>query len=140
MLMSEPFIGEIRMVACNFAPVGWAFCNGQLLQIMDNIELYAVIGTTFGGDGRTTFALPDLRGRVPLHFGQGTGLSNYRLGDSYGAEKASAVPDRSTRVQASKGAVLATDALTGIKPINVIQPFLALNFIIAIEGVFPLRD
>lgn len=137
--MSEPFIGEIRMVACNFAPKGWAFCNGQLLQIMENQLLYAIIGNTFGGDGRTTFALPDLRGRVPLHSGQGTGLSNYVLGDSRGTEKASTTPAGNVRVPASKGAILATNAVTGIQPINIVQPYLALNFIIALDGVFPVR-
>jgi microcystin-dependent protein len=78
--MSEPFIAEIRIFAGNFAPRGWAFCNGQLLPIAQNTALFSLIGTTYGGDGRTTTALPDLQGRAPLHAGQGAGLSSYRLG------------------------------------------------------------
>ena len=95
---------------------------------------------TFGGDGRTTFALPDLRGKVVIHAGQGNGVTPYALGRSGGTEKASPQPDGSTRVQASKGAILATNALTGIQPINIIQPYLALNFIIALQGSFPVRE
>ncbi|MFY1113097.1 MAG: tail fiber protein, partial [Methanosarcinaceae archaeon] len=83
---SEPFIGEIRMFAGNFAPRGWAFCDGQLLPISQNTALFSILGTTYGGDGRTTFGLPDLRGRVPVHAGSGPGLSTVRLGDTGGAE------------------------------------------------------
>jgi microcystin-dependent protein len=82
----EPFIGEIRMFGGNYAPRDWAFCNGQLLQISQYTTLFAIIGTTYGGDGRTTFALPDLRGRVPLHPGQGPGLSRRSLGQRGGTE------------------------------------------------------
>ena len=78
--MSEPFTGEIRMFAGNFAPRGWAFCDGQILPINQNQSLYSLLGTTYGGDGRTSFALPDLRGRIPLHQGTGPGLSSRRLG------------------------------------------------------------
>ncbi|SNR43937.1 phage tail protein [Puniceibacterium sediminis] len=84
--MSEPFIGEIRMFAGNFAPVGWAFCDGQLLAVSQNDALFSLIGTIYGGDGRTTFGLPDMRGRVPLHFGDGPGLSSRRLGSKAGTE------------------------------------------------------
>lgn len=84
--MSTPYIGEIRMFAGNFAPVGWEFCNGQLLPIAENDALFNLIGTTYGGDGENTFALPDLRGRLPLHFGQGPGLSNYILAEAAGSE------------------------------------------------------
>lgn len=84
--MSEPFIGEIRMFAGNFAPLGWAFCEGQLLLISENDALFQLIGTTYGGDGQTTFALPDLRGRIPIHMGQGAGLSNRSIGESSGTE------------------------------------------------------
>lgn len=84
--MSEPFIGEINIFAGNFAPRGWHFCDGTLLNISSYTALFSILGTTYGGDGRTTFALPDLRGRVPLSFGQGSGLSNYRLGQKGGAE------------------------------------------------------
>ncbi len=85
--MSEPFVGEIRMFAGNFAPRGWAFCDGQLLAVSQNDALFSLIGTIYGGDGRTTFALPDMRGRLPVHQGQGPGLSPRRLGARYGSEK-----------------------------------------------------
>ena len=85
--MSEPFIGEIRMFAGNFAPRGWAFCDGQLLAVSQNDALFSLLGTIYGGDGRSTFGLPDMRGRVPVHAGQGPGLSDYRLGAKGGAEK-----------------------------------------------------
>lgn len=92
--MSTPFIGEIRMFAGNFAPVGWAFCNGQLLAIAENDALFALIGTTYGGDGQTTFALPDLRGRLPLHMGQGPGLSNRILGEIAGTESVTLITNQ----------------------------------------------
>lgn len=82
----EPFIGEIRMFAGNFAPRQYAFCDGQLLSVSQNDALFSLLGTMYGGDGRTTFALPDLRGRVPIHQGQGPGLSQRRMGQRGGAE------------------------------------------------------
>jgi microcystin-dependent protein len=82
----NPFIGEVVMFAGNFAPRSWAFCNGQLLPISQNTALFSILGTTYGGDGRTTFALPDLRGRTPVHPGHGPGLSTYRLGEKGGVE------------------------------------------------------
>ena len=85
--MSEPFVGEIRMFAGNFAPRGWAFCDGQLLAVSQNDALFSLLGTIYGGDGRTTFGLPDLRGRIPLHAGHGPGLSERRLGAKGGEEK-----------------------------------------------------
>ena len=85
--MSEPFVGEIRMFAGNFAPRGWAFCDGQLLAVSQNDALFSLLGTIYGGDGRTTFGLPDLRGRIPIHAGHGPGLSERRLGAKAGAEK-----------------------------------------------------
>lgn len=84
--MSEPFLGMIITVPYNFAPLGWAFCNGQILPISQNTALFSLLGTTFGGDGITTFALPDLRGRVPVSSGQGPGLSSYVLGEISGSE------------------------------------------------------
>src|SRR5271165_4385384 len=84
--MSTPFLAEIRMFAGEFAPRGWAFCNGQLLPINQNAALFSLLGTTYGGNGTTTFALPDLRSRVPIHQGQGTGLSSYVMGQSGGEE------------------------------------------------------
>ncbi|QNM85414.1 phage tail protein [Polaribacter pectinis] len=83
----EPFIGQIMAFVGNFAIRGWAQCNGQLLPISQNTALFSIIGTTYGGDGRTTFALPDLRGRAPMHFGNGPGLSDYRLGAKGGVEQ-----------------------------------------------------
>lgn len=85
--MSLPYIGEIRIFAGTFAPVGWAFCDGQLVPIANNDALFSLIGTTYGGDGQTTFALPDLRGRAPVHQGQGPGLSSYSVGESGGTEQ-----------------------------------------------------
>ncbi|MBL4672530.1 MAG: phage tail protein [Arenicella sp.] len=85
--MSEPFVGEIRMFAGNFAPRGWAFCDGQLLAVSQNDALFSLYGTIYGGDGRTTFGLPDMRGRIPLHQGTGPGLSSRRLGSKGGEEQ-----------------------------------------------------
>ena len=84
--MPDPFIGEVIMFGGNFAPRGWALCDGQLLSISQNSALFSILGTTYGGDGRTTFALPDLRGRVSVHPGSGPGLSSYALGQKSGAE------------------------------------------------------
>jgi microcystin-dependent protein len=84
--MLNPWIGEIAVVSFGFAPVGWAMCNGQILSISQNTALFSLIGTTYGGDGVSTFALPNLQSRVPLHFGQGTGLSPYVLGQTVGFE------------------------------------------------------
>jgi microcystin-dependent protein len=84
--MSTPFLGEIKVFACNFAPKGWALCNGQIVSIQQNQALFALLGTTYGGNGTTTFALPNLQGRVPLHFGSGAGLSVYNLGQTGGTE------------------------------------------------------
>ncbi|MCP3973971.1 MAG: phage tail protein [bacterium] len=86
LLGTDPYLGEISWFAGNFAPRGWALCNGQLLQISQNPALFSVLGTTYGGDGRTTFALPDMRGRSPIHMGTGPGLSNRRLGERGGSE------------------------------------------------------
>jgi microcystin-dependent protein len=86
-MASQPFIGEIRMFGGTFAPVNWALCNGQLMAIADNDALFALIGTTYGGDGQTTFALPNLQSRIPIHNGQGSGgLSNYVIGQAAGVE------------------------------------------------------
>lgn len=103
--MSEPFVGEIRMFAGNFAPRGWAFCDGQLLAVSQNDALFSLLGTIYGGDGRTTFGLPDLRGRIPIHAGQGPGLSSRRLGSKTGAEHetltVNQMPSHSHTMQAS---------------------------------------
>lgn len=84
--MSDPFVGEIRMFAGNFAPQGWAFCNGQLLAVSQNDALFSLLGTIYGGDGRSTFGLPDLRGRLPIHMGNGPGLSPRNIGSKGGSE------------------------------------------------------
>jgi microcystin-dependent protein len=86
--MSSPYVGQIMMFGGNFAPAGWAFCNGQLLPISEFDTLFNLIGTTYGGDGETTFAVPDMRGRVPIHMGQGPGVSqNYVIGEQFGVEQ-----------------------------------------------------
>ncbi|WP_372728695.1 phage tail protein [Nocardioides sp.] len=106
--MSEPFIGEIRIFAGNFAPRGWAFCQGQLLSISTNDALFSLIGTTYGGDGRNTFALPELRGRLPIHQGTGPGLTPRPIGQQGGAEQVALdsthVPQHGHGFQASTAA------------------------------------
>lgn len=92
--MSEHYVGEIRMFAGNFPPIGWAFCDGQILSIPEYEVLYALIGTTYGGDGRTTFALPDLRGRVPIHTGKSTSGNTYALGQKAGTETVTLLTDQ----------------------------------------------
>lgn len=84
--MAQPYVGEIRMFGGNFAPAGWMFCQGQTLAISENETLFQLIGTTYGGDGQSTFNLPDLQGRLPLHMGQGSGLQNYTLAEKAGVE------------------------------------------------------
>lgn len=110
--MSEPFVGEIRMFAGNFAPRGWAFCDGQLLAVSQNDALFSLLGTIYGGDGRTTFGLPDLRGRLPIHAGHGPGLSERRLGSKGGAEKVTLtvneLPSHTHPLQASGQTALQT--------------------------------
>jgi len=83
--MADPFVAEIRVFPFNFAPKGWAFCDGQLLPLSQNTALFSLLGTTYGGNGKSNFALPDLQGRAPLHHGRGPGLSEYRLGETGGA-------------------------------------------------------
>lgn len=167
--MSEPFLSQISIIGFNFAPRGWAFCDGQLLPIAQNQSLYSLLGTTFGGDGRTTFALPDMRGRTPMHKG-----IEYSIGTKAGSEtvtltaaeislhnhlvKASDQPANKT--QPANNTVLGkaqtpvycnADNIVGLKastvsrsggsmPHNNMQPSLALNFIIALQGLFPSRN
>jgi microcystin-dependent protein len=173
--MSEPFIGQITLFAGNFAPRGWAFCNGQLLSIQQNTALFSLLGTTYGGNGQTTFALPDLRGRAPISAGQAPGLSNYVLGQSGGTETttltinqipahvhttvAVSSPDPGTTTNPAN-AVLAnsgevpiygtsnpqqlagpTTGLSGSnQPFSNLSPYLTLNYIIALQGIYPPRD
>lgn len=171
--MSEPFVGEIRMFAGNFAPRGWAFCDGQLLAVSQNDALFSLLGTIYGGDGRTTFGLPDMRGRLPLHAGQGPGLSMRRLGSKGGAEnvtvtvnqlpshnhtpfKASADTADDTAPAGKMMATTAFDVYVDSTPdrnlassaVNAVggsrshlneMPFLCINFIIALVGIYPSR-
>lgn len=168
-LLAQPFIGEIKMFAGNYAPQGWAFCNGQLLPINQNQALFAILGTTYGGNGQTNFALPDLRGRVPVHFGSGPGLQPYTLGQTGGSEYitllTSNLPPHSHPIlaetaagttaspvnayMANTGAVDREYAATfnttmgstgstgGALPVPIVQPYTTVNFIIALQGVFP---
>jgi microcystin-dependent protein len=164
--MAQPYVGEIRMFAGNFAPAGWMFCEGQLLPISENETLFQLIGTTYGGDGESTFALPDLRGRIPIHQGNG-----FILAETGGAEEitltVSQIPAHSHPLLASgdpgnqvspAGSVIAN--VTGIFPyiespttLNMnplaiaptggsqphtnFQPYLCINFIISLFGIFP---
>lgn len=112
--MAEPFVGEIRMFAGNFAPSGWAFCDGQLLAISQNDALFSLLGTIYGGDGRTTFGLPDMRGRIPIHAGTGPGLTARALGAKGGVEAVTVTVDQlpshdHTPVQASGSAASERD-------------------------------
>ncbi|HEY2705906.1 MAG TPA: tail fiber protein [Candidatus Dormibacteraeota bacterium] len=111
--MSNPYIGEIRLFGGTFAPQGWAFCEGQLLAIAENDALFTLIGTTYGGDGQTTFGLPDLRGRIPVHSGQGSGTSSRVLGQSAGAENVTLtltqIPAHTHALQAGSGAASTTN-------------------------------
>jgi microcystin-dependent protein len=134
-LSDEGMIGEIRLFAGNFAPRGWAFCDGQLLAVSSNAALFSILGTTYGGDGRTTFALPDLRGRVPLHPGRGPGLQSYTLGQQAGNEIIRGVPiPGGQQNPKSKSFALAT-----AKNDNR-QPSLAINYIICLQGLYPSRS
>ena len=172
--MSEPFIAEVRIFAGNFAPRGWAFCNGQLLPIAQNTALFSLIGTTYGGDGRTTTALPDLQGRAPMHPGNGPGLTPRRLGERSGTPSvtlsAAQMPQHTHTLRGNSAAAdigtpsgaqladtapfsnygplrdaenLAPEAVAntgGGQAHNNLQPFLGLNFIIALVGLFPSRS
>ena len=103
--MTDPFVGEIRLFGCNFPPTGWALCNGQLLPLSQNTALFSLLGTYYGGDGRSTFALPDLQGAAPMHSGQGPGLSGHFLGESGGS---STVTLLASEIPAHSHALLAT--------------------------------
>jgi microcystin-dependent protein len=135
----EPTLGQVAMFAGNFAPRGWAFCNGQILSISQNSALFSLLGTTYGGDGRTTFGLPDLRGRVPVHVGQGPGLSNVSLGRKFGQETMSIIPQTASVASSSDGNEVML--VSGILPnVNAMQPSMGINFIIATTGLFPSRS
>lgn len=169
--MAEAYVGQILLVGFNFAPQGWAHCNGQLLPIAQNAALFSLLGTTYGGDGRVTFDLPDLRGRVPIHQGQGTGLSPRMIGEVEGTETVtltttqipahrhtltgSSAPQHSNKVAGAalaKGGIynhetpevaMHPQALAetgGGQPHPNLQPSLCINFIIALEGIYPSRS
>ena len=191
--MAEPFLGMIITVPYNFAPQGWAFCNGQILSISQNTALFALLGTTYGGDGVTTFALPDLRGRVPVSSGQAPGLSNYDIGEIGGTEnitltinqmpahnhlitlnnltatanarnsagnsqtpagnvpavEAAGVTETYSNAPANTtmapGAVTVTGTATASVagnnlPVQILSPFLTVNYCIALQGIFPSRN
>lgn len=168
----DPYLGQISIVGFNFAPQGWAFCNGATLSIAQNTALFSLLGTQFGGNGQTTFQLPNLIGRVPIGQGQGAGLSPRSIGETTGAASvtltSSQIPAHTHQMSAqsspgdranAQGAslaqsadalyansppsdVLAADALAaagGGQPHENRQPFLGVNFVIALQGVYPQR-
>jgi len=172
--MADPFVAEIRIVPFNFAPRGWAACNGQILPLEQNTALFSLLGSTYGGDGKHTFALPNLQGRAPMHHGQGPGLSLRDLGEAGGSATVtlleSEIPSHTHTVRAQSGradlyspvgfvpgravggAVYRNDAAipnaTALhassvatagndQPHNNMQPYLTMNFIIALQGIYP---
>ncbi len=124
--MADPFIAEIRAVAFGYAPRGWAECNGQLLSINQNTALFSLLGTFYGGDGRVTFGLPDLRSRVAIHMGEGPGLSNYDVGEQLGVEhetiNLNELPPHSHAMQATGAAATTNDASSGIYATPNVNP------------------
>lgn len=172
--MSDQFVAEIRIVPFNFPPRGWTFCNGQLMPISQNSALFSLLGTVYGGDGKSNFALPNLQGRVPIQPGQGPGLDLYDLGQSGGSETitllhsempahnhtlmatpfeaedndppglvpAAIVGGRLYDANSANQTLMAPNALSltgGSLPHNNRQPYLVLNFVIALQGIFPPR-
>jgi microcystin-dependent protein len=174
--MADPFVAEIRIFPFNFAPNGWAFCDGQLMPLSQNTALFSLLGTTYGGNGKSNFALPNMQGNVPMHPGQGPGLSLHDLGETGGSETVtlleSEIPSHSHSVGAQTvplggvaapaGATLSRPAsgtlyftggspslvtmspsviapVGGNQPHTNLQPYVTLNFCIALQGVFPPR-
>lgn len=170
--MAQPYVGEIRMFAGNFAPAGWMFCQGQVLPISENETLFQLIGTTYGGDGESTFALPNLAGRVPVHQGQGPGISNnYIIGEASGVEQVTLTVNQlpshthaflastaNGTTQSPANQVLATNPTVqlyrqsdpeqnfnpasiqpvgGSQPHENMMPYLVVNYIISLFGLFP---
>ncbi len=133
----EPYLGEIRMFAGNFAPRGWALCDGQLLAVNQNDALFSLLGTMYGGDGRTTFGVPDLRGRVPMHAGTGPGLTQKRLGQKGGSEVLTLLARKAVAKAQPGGDV---EGVTGKQQISTYQPYTVVNFIIAVQGIYPSRN
>ena len=185
-MSTEPFIGEVKILAFNFAPKGYATCQGQIISIAQNTALFSLLGTTYGGNGQTTFALPDLQGRVPIGQGQGPGLTNRTMGEVAGTESVSILtsnipahvhtlnaalvklkastanadetsPDGNfpSNTQAASysgngatpniftgGAVITgtTDIAGSNIPISILNPYLTINYSIALQGIFPSRN
>jgi len=171
--MSDPFVAEIRIFPFNFAPKNWAFCDGQTISISQNIALFSLLGTTYGGNGSSTFALPNMQGRAPMFPGQGPGLSSRDLGQSGGQESvtlntnempshthtmtaatsaavaeapagAALAESASLNISSKTGAqkTMASDAIAstgGSLPHNNMQPYLVMNFCIALMGIYPAR-
>jgi len=169
----DPFLGEIRMFAGNYAPTGWALCNGQILSIAQNTALFSLLGTMYGGNGQTTFALPDLRGRIPLNFGQGPGLTDRGQGEVGGEETVTLLSNQmpmhthlpnaesgggnntspannywaaSTRrdltYTPTPSSTMSPNAVAPVgnnQPHDNMQPYLAVSFIIALQGIYPQR-
>jgi microcystin-dependent protein len=140
--MSDPFIAEVRIMGCNFAPQGWAFCNGQLLPIAQNTALFSLIGATYGGDGITTMALPDLQGRSPMHPGNGPGLPSRTLGEFI--VTSGQTENVITAVTVDRGlAHTATTQQASVYPVPANTtgnaPSLSMNFVIALTGLYPPR-
>ncbi len=174
--MSEPYIGQIMIVGFDFAPIRWAQCNGQLIPIAQNTALFSLLGNTYGGDGVVTFGLPDMRSRIPIHMGQGPGLTNRPIGEAdgeethtlivpeipahnhmvissnlpanqqspvghiLGAEPTGATAFYSDRPADSTMSPQMLSVTGGSLPHNNMQPFLTLNFCIALEGIYPARS
>jgi microcystin-dependent protein len=131
--MYDAFIGSIVLFAGNFVPQHWAFCHGQILNISQNTALFSILGTTYGGNGTTTFALPDLRGRVPVQQGQGPGLDNIQLGQMSGSKS---ITPTAVAVKKEDGGV----AVATAQAQSNIPPSLGLNYIICLQGIYPARD
>jgi microcystin-dependent protein len=165
--MSEPFLSEVKIVSFNFAPKGWALCNGQLLPINQNQALFSLLGTTYGGDGRVNFALPNLQGRIPIHFGNGHtlgevgGQENHTLtaqempAHTHTISASNAAPNQGTPAgnmwANNSGAYSSASPDSSMNPASIsnaggnqphtnIQPYLVLNFIIALVGIFPSQS
>lgn len=173
--MSEPFLAEVRIFAGNFAPRGWAFCNGQIIPLSQNTALFSLLGTTYGGNGQTTFGLPNLQGRAPMHPGDGPGLTQRWLGEMGGSSTetltSAELPSHTHTMKYNKTvagdsnspagklfaksvvpiasvfsasppdtAIGSSTAAGGSQPHNNMQPFLGVNYIIAMQGIYPPRN